>query len=71
MKTYQIKTVKPLRNAFWDMLKEVDTELAKEYRVRKTQNQYGATIRTYWCSFVDSMKKDNQISEKLANRATL
>ena len=60
-----------LRTMFWEMLKECNSELAKEYRSRKKQNDYNATIRSSWCMYVDSMKRDGAITDKVANRATL
>ena len=70
-KEYPIATVKQLRNCFWSMLKECNSDLAKEYRVKKRQNEYSCTVRSSWVGFVDSYQKDGLISEKLANRAIL
>ena len=37
----------------------------------KTQNDYSATIRAAFVEWVDYLQKSEQITEKLANRATL
>lgn len=62
-----IKTLTQLRSAFWS----AHPEIKDQYRVTYRQNQYCAYIRILWCDFVDSMSRDNQITEKLAQRATL
>lgn len=36
-----------------------------------TQNQYPADIRMAWCDFVESIRRNGDISEALADRATL
>jgi len=36
-----------------------------------TQNQYPAEVRQTWCDYVDTMQRNGQISEALAQRATL
>ena len=58
-------TQKDLRSAFWESHPQY------KRKGRQTQNQYDATICTAWNDFVDMMQKSNQISEKLAARATL
>jgi hypothetical protein len=66
-KDYSIKTITELRKEFWSIY----PEFKDEYKTRKRQNDYNATIRTTFVQFVDDMQKDNMISEKLAQRATL
>ena len=64
---YSITTQKALRVAFWSQA-GVMTDF---YRVSYRQNDYSATVRCHWCDYVEIMRKSGQISEKLANRATL
>lgn len=68
---YQIATLGQLRNCFWSMLKECNSELAKGYRTKKRQKEYCTDIRCSWVDFVDCQEKMGLISEKLANRAIL
>lgn len=62
-----IKTLSTLREQFWNQ----HLEFILDYRVKKRQNDYNTDIRCAWVDHVDYMRKNNQISEKLANRATL
>ena len=66
-----IKTLSELRDQFWASLAESSPELAAMRRSRKTQNDYPVDIRMAWCGFVDDMNQDGQISNRLAERATL
>jgi len=60
-----ITTQRELRTAFW-------LEFPEFKRVRGwTQNQYPAEVRQTWCDYVDTMQRNGQISEALAQRATL
>ena len=62
-----IKTLTELREYFWAL----HPEFADKYRKTYRQNQYSCDIRTAWVFFVDHMERDQQINEKLAQRATL
>lgn len=62
-----MKTQKEIRNAFWGSF----PEFAKERRSRKKQNDYYTDIRCAFVDFVDQLRRNNQISEKLRNRVTL
>lgn len=56
---------KELRELFWEHNQDIK-------RVPGwTQNQYPTDIRMTWCDFVEMMRRDGLISEKLAARATL
>ncbi len=66
-----MKTQTEVRQSFWDMLEDVSPNLASQRRTRKTQNDYCADIRCTFVDYVDNLRKDRQISEKLANRVTL
>jgi hypothetical protein len=67
MNTYTIKTQSSLRDSFWN----IHTQFQNEYRSRKRQNDYRADIRMAFVDFVDSLARSGQISEALAQRATL
>jgi hypothetical protein len=62
-----MKTISEIRRSFWSSFPEFKSEYRKTYR----QNQYNATIRTAFVEYVDSLRRDNLISESLANRVTL
>ncbi len=63
-----ITTQKALRAAFWE---QCNSGLRLSYKVSYRQNDYSATVRCDWCDFVEAMRRDGQISEDLAFRATL
>lgn len=62
-----MKTVSQVRAAFWDNFPQFKSQYRKTYK----QNQYNTDIRCAFVDFVDYLQKDNQITEKLANRVTL
>lgn len=62
-----MKTITQVRMAFWEAFPEFKSDYRKTWR----QNQYNATIRTTFVNYVDSLRKDNSITESLANRVTL
>jgi len=62
-----MKTQKEVRQLFWDSF----PEFKPEYRSRKRQNEYSTDIRCTFVQFVDSLKRNGDISEKLAYRVTL
>lgn len=63
-------TIKELRKMFWA---EVATdEMRKEYRSRKTQNDYSTDVRCAWVDFAYSAYLNGWITKKQWNdRATL
>lgn len=63
----KITTKKQVRDMFW----ETYPEFANEFKKGKRQNQYTTDIRCCFVDFVDSIRRDNVISEKLANNVTL
>lgn len=63
-----ITTQKALREEFW---MTDGAQFSLDYKKSYRQNDYSATVRCVWCDFVDHMQKSGQISEKLANKATL
>lgn len=60
-----IKTLTELRAAFW----EAHPKLQRKGRTK--QNDYPADVRMAWCDYVEHMVRSNEISENLAQRATL
>lgn len=60
-----ITTQKELRAAFWEAHPQY------KRRGRQKQNVYPTTVSVAWCDFIDCMCRDGQISEALAQRATL
>lgn len=66
-----ITTQKDLRNQFWREHPSFDHQ-AREAGIRsKGQNAQCATVRCAWIDFVDYMRRSKQITEALAQRATL
>ncbi len=62
-----MKTITAIRNAFWDVHTEFKSDFRKTYR----QDQYKTDIRCAFVDYVDCLRKNGDISEKLANRVTL
>jgi hypothetical protein len=58
-------TQKQLRAEFWSQHPQFTR------RGRTKQNGYNATIRSFWVDFVDRQNRDGNISDSLADRATL
>ena len=58
-------TQKAIRASFWHAFPQFTR------RPGKTQNDYPTTVRTSFVEWVDYLQKSEQISEALANRATL
>lgn len=38
---------------------------------RAKQNDYPTIVRVTWCDFIECMRRNGEISDSLANRATL
>ncbi len=60
-------TQKQIRAAFWDSF----PEFKGEYRANKRQNAYSCNVRVTFVDFVENLRRDGLISEKLAYRVTL
>ncbi len=60
-----ITTQKALRNEFW--YRHPQYKRVSGWK----QNNYQTDIRVAWCDFVDATYRSGQISEALAQRATL
>jgi hypothetical protein len=59
-------TQKQIRNAFWQAHEGV-SGISK----RKIRGDYDTDTRCAFVDYVDKLARDGEISEKLANRATL
>ena len=70
---HAISSQKKIRESFWNYIKDIEenNEYSKEYRVKKKQNEYSVDIRCLYCDYLDNLRNDNLISEKLADKATL
>lgn len=62
-----MKTQTEVRKSFWESF----PEFKSEYRSKKRQNDYNCNIRCSFCDYVESLRRDNQISNALAQRVTL
>ena len=62
-----MKTITEVRNAFW----EAHPQFASERRSKKRQNDYRVDIRVSFCEYLDVLERNQIISEKLADKATL
>ena len=60
----KITTQRDLRRAFWEQHPHAD-------RKRWRDGTYKADTRMTWVDWIDSLARDNIISEALAQRATL
>ena len=73
-----ITTQKQLRNAFWQAhpqfkrgVKRIGTKDGRAIYAAKTQNDYVTDIRCAWVDFTDHMARCGEITQELAERATL
>lgn len=66
-----MKTQAQVRKAFWEYLKEVSPQLYAKGKRSKRQNDQVTDIRVTFVDYVDSLQRDGQITESLANRVTL
>ena len=62
-----MKTITAIRRQFWADHPQFSNAFRKTYR----QNRYNATIRSCFVEYVDSLNKGGDITDSLANRATL
>lgn len=66
-----ITTQKDLRAAFWEQNPDFETQARKRGTLSKGQNAQVADCRMAWVDFVEHMHRSGEISDALANRATL
>ena len=62
-----LKTTFEVRNSFWNE----HPQFLNEYKKIKRQNEYSCDCRCAFVDYVDYLKKDGVISEKLAYKVTL
>ena len=62
-----MKTITEVRQSFWAS----HPEYQNDYRKTWKQNQYPTDIRVSFVDYVDHLRSDDIISERLAWRATL
>ncbi len=66
-----IRTQKELRAQFWADHPSLDHQARAAGTRSKPQNQQCATVRLTWCDYVEAMRRNGDLSEALAQRATL
>lgn len=64
-----ITTQKELRKLFWQEHEGLPRKKITDYA--GTGKMYPTDTRVAWCDWLDAMQKNNQISQELAERATL
>lgn len=71
--SYRITTQKQLRREFWQRNSELPRNFINGPKkpILAPQNMQPCDTRCAWCAFVDSLQKSGEISEALAQRATL
>jgi len=67
--TYRITTQRELRREFWQTFPNLPRKKIKNYSGNGTM--YPADTRVTWCDWIDSLSKGGDISQELAQRATL
>jgi hypothetical protein len=68
---YTYTNQKQIRQAFWESHPQHEAHALKWGIKTAPQNRHNCDTRCAWVDFVDYLSKDGQISEKLADRATL
>jgi hypothetical protein len=73
MAKHTMTTQQQVRDSFWQFLKEVSPKLAAQKKTGKNnvQNMYCTDIRCSFVDYVDSLHRNGEISDTLANRVTL
>lgn len=70
-KKYQYTSQAQIRAAFWESHPEHDARARKRGTRSKSQNHQVCDCRMAFCDFLDSLARNGEISETLAQRATL
>ena len=68
-KQYRITNQKQLRAEFWDTFPTLPRKRIKDYS--GTGKMYRTDTRVAFCDWVDMLSKNDDISQELAERATL
>jgi hypothetical protein len=66
-----ITTQTEIRRQFWQAFPHLAEQAREAGIISKSQNHHCATVRCSFVDFVDALHRDGQISDSLANRATL
>ena len=70
--SYPITTQKALRAAFWEACSDIRGVTRRKIRnYSGNGTMHNTDTRCAWCNYVDMMVRDGQISDALAQRATL
>ena len=77
--TYPITNQRDLRRAFWHEMDELMRQPGNRMNITRrritnyagTGKMHNTDTRCAWCDYVDAMSCNNQISQELAQRATL
>lgn len=64
-------TVKEVRESFWELVRDTCPEMALEYNKAYREDKYSIDIRIWFSDYVRMLKRDGDISLKLAKRVTL
>jgi hypothetical protein len=64
-------TQKQIRAVFWAAHPDLEAAARARRTRSKPQNHHNATTRCAFVDFVDNLNRSGQISDALANRATL
>ncbi len=65
--THSMRTQTEVRDSFW----ESHPQFIPLRRATKRQNSYPCDVRMAFCDYIDSLRRDDGISESLAGRVTL
>jgi hypothetical protein len=68
---YTYTNQKQIRKAFWESFPHFEEQAREAGIFTKSQNHHCATVRCSFVDFVDHLLRQDMISEKLADRATL
>ena len=69
---YPITNQRDLRRAFWEAHKGIEGITPRRItNYAGTGKMHNTDTRCAWCDYVDAMSRANQISQELAQRATL
>jgi hypothetical protein len=67
--SYSITTQRELRRAFWEQHPMLDRKRIRDYS--GNGKMYVTDTRCAWVDWMDAMSRNGEISEELAQRATL
>jgi hypothetical protein len=71
MKKHSITTQRQIRAAFWESHPHIEEQVRAAGIKSKPQNEHCATVRCAFVDFLDTLARNGEISEALAQRATL